>query len=168
MQEIAVHDTFRGAADQEEVSVLVREPMFQLEKQLVQKLEGILGSSNNPFAEMALAAEFNYVEGKVDVVAANDAGELFAFEAKLKRWKTAVHQAFRNTSFSHYSYVVLPADSIQHAIKRRHEFERRGVGLCAVDQHGLIIHIPATRQRPLQPWLTNTAIAYIKGGGAIQ
>jgi len=161
VQEIAGRDTFR-AADEKEVTELVKEPMFQLESQLVQKLEGILGRSDNPFAELALAGEFNYVEGKVDVVASNDNGELFSFEAKLKRWKTAVHQAFRNTSFSHYSYVVLPADAVQQAIKRRHEFERRGVGLCAVDQHGLTVHITAMRKHPLQPWLTNTAIEYIK------
>lgn len=160
MLDTAVQDTC-GAVD-ESVNGPVRGPMFQLESQLVQKLEGLLGSDNNPFTPLALAAEFNYVEGRVDLVASNGDGELFSFEAKLKRWKTAVHQAFRNTSFSHYSYVVLPADAVHQAIKRRHEFERRGVGLCAVAHHGLIVHIPATRQRPLLPWLTTTAIEYIK------
>jgi hypothetical protein len=98
MQNIARQDTLGDAdgAGRE----FVREPMFQLECQLVQKLEGILGRNDSPFAELALAAEFNYVEGRVDVVASNDDGELFSFEAKLKRWKTAVHQAFRSRSWS--------------------------------------------------------------------
>ena len=160
MANIAVQDTC-GDVD-ESISGPAREAMFQLESQLVQKLEGFLGSADNPFTPLALASEFNYVEGRVDLVASNGDGELFSFEAKLKRWKTAVYQAFRNTSFSHYSYVVLPADAVQQAIKRRHEFERRGVGLCAVAHHELIVHIPATRQRPLHPWLTNTAIEYIR------
>ena len=46
MQEIAGQDTFR-AADEKQVTELVNEPMFQLESQLVQKLEGILGRSDN-------------------------------------------------------------------------------------------------------------------------
>jgi hypothetical protein len=144
------------------VSCPGRQPMFQLESQLVRELEGLLVSGENPFAQLALAFEFNYVEGKVDVVASNRDGDLFSFEAKLNRWKTAVHQAYRNTSFSHYSYVVLPADAAKHAVKRRHEFEKRGVGLCAVDQNGLTIHIEAARKQPLRPWLTNTAIEYIR------
>ena len=139
-----------------------REPMFQFENQLVRELEGLLISDENPFAQLALAFEFNYVEGRVDVVASNGDGDLFSFEAKLNRWKTAIHQAYRNTSFSHYSYVVLPADAAKHAVKRRHEFERRGVGLCAVDKNGLTIHIEASRKRPLRPWLTNNAIEYIR------
>jgi hypothetical protein len=144
------------------VSGTERKPMFQLESQLVRELEGLLVSGENPFSQLALAFEFNYVEGKVDVVGSNGDGDLFSFEAKLNRWKAAVHQAYRNTSFSHYSYVVLPADAAKHAVKRRHEFERRGVGLCAVDQDGLTIHIEAARKQPLLPWLTNTAIEYIR------
>jgi hypothetical protein len=160
MAEVTVWQTSEGADDR--VSSLERSPMFQLESQLVRELESLLIRSENPFAQLALGFEFNYVEGRVDVIGANDDDDLFSFEAKLKRWKTAVHQAYRNTSFSHYSYVVLPADAAHHAVKRRHEFERRGVGLCAVDQNGLTIHIPAARKQPLRPWLTDNAIEYIR------
>jgi hypothetical protein len=160
MIELTGRQTFEGADDR--VRSLGKNPMFQLESQLVRELEGLLIGTENPFAQLALGFEFNYVEGRVDIIGANDDGDLFSFEAKLNRWKTAVHQAYRNTSFSHYSYVVLPANTAQHAIRRRHEFERRGIGLCAVDQNGLTIHIPAARKQPLRPWLTNTAIEYIR------
>jgi len=135
---------------------------YTRESQLVNELEGMLVSKENPFSQLTIACEFNYVEGKVDVIAANDAGELFSFEAKLNRWRNAVHQAYRNTSFSHYSYVVLPAQAAQHALKRRHEFDLRGIGLCAVGVDGIKVEIPAARKTPLRPWLTNTAMEYIK------
>lgn len=135
---------------------------YSLESELVDELEGMLVSSENPFSQLKVASEFNYVEGKVDVIAANEAGELFSFEAKLNRWRTAVHQAYRNTSFSHYSYVVLPTQAAKHALKRRHEFELRGVGLCAVGAEGIKVEIPAVRKTPLRLWLTNTAMEYIR------
>jgi hypothetical protein len=160
MGKVGAEQNFISADDR--VASPEKTPLFQLESQLVRQLEGLLISAENPFAQLALGSEFNYVEGKVDVIAANDEGDLFSFEAKLKRWKSAVHQAYRNTSFSHYSYVVLPADAAKHAIKRRHEFERRGVGLCAVDQNGLTVHIEAARKEPLRPWLTDNAIEYIR------
>jgi hypothetical protein len=137
--------------------------MFQLESQLVVQLEGILMNSENPFTQLALAFEFNYQEGRVDVVAANDDGELFAFEAKLTRWRSAVHQAYRNSSFAHYSYVVLPSNAANHALKWRYEFERRGIGLCSIGTSGITIEIPASKKTPLRPWLTSTAMAYITG-----
>src|SRR5688572_26729151 len=106
MEDLNTQQTFKAADDR--VSGTERKPMFQLESQLVRELEALLVRGVNPFAQLALAFEFNYVEGKVDVVGSNVDGDLFSFEAKLNRWKTAVHQAYRNTSFSHYSYVVLP------------------------------------------------------------
>jgi predicted RecB family endonuclease len=135
--------------------------MFELESQLVGELEGILVSADNPFSQLALAFEFNYQAGKVDVIATNDCGELFAFEAKLTRWRIAVNQAYRNTSFSHYSYVVLPASAARNAVKWRHEFERRGIGLCSLGVDGMTVEIPASKRTPLLPWLTDSAMEYI-------
>jgi predicted RecB family endonuclease len=137
--------------------------MYRLESQLVEELEAVLASNENPFAQMAVAFEFNYQEGKVDVVASNGCGELFSFEAKLTRWRTAVHQAYRNTSFSHYSYVVLPAYAAKNALRSRHEFERRGIGLCSISDDGMTIEIPASKRTPLLPWLTDSAMEYITG-----
>lgn len=137
--------------------------MYRLESQLVDELEGILASRENPFSQMEIAFEFNYKEGKVDVVASNNSGELFSFEAKLTRWRTAVHQAYRNTSFSHYSYVVLPAYAAKNALRSRHEFERRGIGLCSISGDGMTVEIPASKRTPLLPWLTDSAMEYISG-----
>jgi predicted RecB family endonuclease len=135
--------------------------MYRLESELVEELEAVLASSGNPFPKMAIAFEFNYQEGKVDVVASNGCGELFSFEAKLTRWRTAVHQAYRNTSFSHYSYVVLPAYAAKSALRSRHEFERRGIGLCSISDNGMTIEITASKRTPLLPWLTDSAMEYI-------
>jgi predicted RecB family endonuclease len=137
--------------------------VYQLESQLVAELESILAGGENPFSRMAIAFEFNYQEGKVDIVASNDSGELFSFEAKLTRWRTAVHQAYRNTSFSHYSYVVLPVYAAKNALRSRHEFERRGVGLCSISDAGMTVEIPASKRTPLLPWLTDSAMEYISG-----
>lgn len=136
--------------------------MFQLESQLVGKLENILIEDDNPFSQLAIAFEFDYQAGRVDIIATNASGELFAFEAKLTRWRAAVHQAYRNTSFTHYSYVVLPTGAARNAVRWRHEFERRGIGLCSVGLDGIVIEIPASKKTPLQPWLTNNAMEYIK------
>lgn len=137
--------------------------MFRLESELIDELEGILVSTENPFSKLAIAFEFNYTEGRVDVVASNGSGELFSFEAKLTRWRTAVNQAYRNTSFSHYSYVVMPTSAVKNAVKRRHEFERRGIGLCSIGAYGMTVEIPASRRKPLLPWLTDSAMEYISG-----
>lgn len=136
--------------------------MFQLESQLVGKLENILIADDNPFSQLAIAFEFYYQAGRVDVIATNATGELFAFEAKLSRWRSALHQAYRNTSFTHYSYVVLPTVAARNAVRWRYEFERRGIGLCSVGLDGIVIEIPASRKAPLQQWLTNSAMEYIK------
>lgn len=108
-----------------------------------------------------LACEFNYIRGRTDVIAINKNGDLLAFEAKLLQWKTALHQAYKNSSFAHYSYVIVPTDVAKNALRGKYEFEKRGVGLCSVDSSGVHIEIHATKKRPLQPWLTNNALEYI-------
>ncbi len=135
--------------------------MFRFEVDLVCTLQRILQERDNPFSCLMLASEFDYRAGRIDVVATNDGGELFAFEAKLTRWKKAVHQAYRNTSLTHYSYVALPYDMAIKACRHRLEFERRAVGLCAVTYDDVAILIPAKKLTPLQPWLTSDAVEYI-------
>jgi hypothetical protein len=135
--------------------------MFDRESELVTALERGLGEDECPFAQLMIAFEFDYHEGRIDVVGRNGHGELFGFEAKLSYWQKAVHQAYRNTSFTHYSYVVLPEAVSKRAVRARHEFERRGIGLCSVTQDGIFIEIPAAKKTPLRPWLTNSALEYI-------
>jgi hypothetical protein len=51
---------------------------------------------------VSFACEFDYSRGRTDVVALRDGEHVIAFEAKLKDWRTALHQAYRNTCFAHH------------------------------------------------------------------
>jgi hypothetical protein len=135
--------------------------MFDRESELVTALERRLSEDECPFDHLMIAFEFDYHEGRIDVVGRNGKGELFGFEAKLTYWQKAVHQAYRNTSFTHYSYVVLPEAVAKKAVRARHEFERRGIGLMSITEHGILIEIPAAKKTPLRPWLTDSALEYI-------
>lgn len=135
--------------------------MFANETQLVESLKSHLSSSNVPFHIREYALEFNYIEGRTDLIAKSKNGELIAFETKLVKWRKAIHQAYRNSSFAHYSYVVFPINTIKNVLGRETEFRRRGIGLCSLDKFGINIEIEATKQSPLLPWLTDTALKYI-------
>ena len=137
--------------------------MYSLEIQLVEDFKNKLLPIEYPFRIIELADEFNYLNGRVDVIAKSEEGLLIAFEAKLKKWKIALNQAYRNSSFAHLSYVVLPTDSAMKALKNYNEFLKRGVGLCSVSSEGINIEINAKKNKPLQPWLTNSALNFITG-----
>ena len=137
------------------------ESMFERETALVDAFSCILSSGSNPFRIKQLAHEFYYQNGRVDVVGLCGKRILYSFEAKLRKWRLALYQAYRNSSFSHYSYVVLPEAVLAPALENKSEFVRRGVGLCAVSRDSLRVAIFAPKKFPLQPWLTNTAVSYI-------
>lgn len=139
---------------------------YELESDLVKDFRTTISGAHNTFAIIAVATEFNYVEGKVDLVARDSNGDLVAFETKLSRWRTALNQAYRNSSFAHYSYVVLPElpeTALDNLVGHFDEFHRRSVGLCFFGSSGIEVKIPATRRSPIQPWLTNSAMSYIDG-----
>lgn len=137
--------------------------MYASEAKLSKAFQKHLKKGSGPLRSSALAHEFYFVEGKTDVIALNQCGDLLAFEMKLAKWKKALEQAYRNTSFAHYSYVVLPLVTAETARKRAREFARRGVGLCSVDGDGMRVEIIARRCDPLLPWLTRSAVAHIEG-----
>jgi hypothetical protein len=137
--------------------------MYELESELVEDFKTMVSGVHDTFTIIAMASEFNYVEGKVDLIAKDSNGDLVAFEAKLFRWRSALNQAYRNSSFAHYSYVVLPETILNNAVNHIGEFHRRGIGLCFFGLSGLRVEIPATRRNPIRPWLTNTALSYIDG-----
>lgn len=139
-----------------------KEIMFRFESRLVRRLAEFLSIPNRHFPHLRIGFEFDYRSGRVDVIGVTRNGRLVAFEAKLTRWRDALDQAYRNTSFSHYSYVVLPENQATSALRKRHEFERRGVGLCAIGVGGVSIMVPAMQNRPLQPWLTKSASEFVK------
>jgi len=132
------------------------------ERHLVKEFESNVTRPENPFTVLNLAFEFNYQNGRVDIIGETNSGDLIAFEAKILRWRNALNQAYRSSSFAHYSYVVLPESTCRTALQKPHEFERRGIGLCSVSSSGIKVEITASKKEPIQPWLTIRALDYIR------
>lgn len=138
--------------------------LYSLEKDLVLDFISCLSSSSfSSQGPLKFAKEFNYNRGKVDVIALTVENEIIAFEAKLDKWRDALHQAYRNTCFANYSYVIVPEKTAKRAMKHYTEFNNRAVGLCYISEGELIIAQKAARSEPLQPWLTNKATETLEG-----
>jgi hypothetical protein len=137
------------------------------EKSFVARLTPFIQENEAFFSCSHASHEFNYGSGRVDIFARSSKGELIAFEAKVTKWRDALHQAYRNCSFAHYSYVILPMKLARVAMRNSREFEIRGVGLCAVDDGPIRIEIPAERNEPLLPWLTHAAIRTLVDNGTV-
>ncbi len=139
--------------------------MFENERNLTQIFNTALEDEGSPFTLKCIAEEFYYKEGRTDVIISDQNDNLIAFEMKLEKWKQALYQAYRNSSFAHYSYVVVPSTTALRAAKQTHEFVRRGIGLISVDESGINIEIKAKCAEPLRPWLTEIAVKYMNGEG---
>lgn len=138
------------------------ECVFGTEQDLVTQLTAELLSESDPWRIEAHAVEFDYLRGRVDVIAISTEGEVVAFEAKLLRWKDALDQAYRNTCFAHRSYVVLPPKAAARAAQYSAEFERRGVGICSVDHGRLEVLLEARAAEPLQQVLSQRAVRAVE------
>lgn len=136
--------------------------VFSTEQMLVDSFVALLEASHTPWGELEFAREFDYSRGRADVVAVGKCDTLIAFEAKLKDWKVALHQAYRNTCFAHRSYVLLPKAAALSAMGYSAEFEKRGVGLCYIDGKDLIILQESALTPPLEPWLLSDAISQVR------
>lgn len=134
--------------------------MFFDEQSLVRRFLKHVQGITSPWGEIKIKPEFFYNRGRTDLVAVSEDGKVIAFEAKLKRWKTALHQAYRNKCFADLSYVVLPEDADSYASRYSGEFARRGVGLCFVSDNDLTIIHEAAESAPLQPWLHEQAFSF--------
>jgi len=135
--------------------------MYKYEINFVKDIEKKIVSHENLFKIAGLDFEFNYSDGRTDIIALNQKGDLISFEAKLNHWRKGINQAYRNSSFSHYSYLILPKNVAEKALKEIYEFKLRGIGLCSVDSSGITIEINACRKEPLQPWITKKAMNFI-------
>jgi len=136
-------------------------PFFARERDLVRSFKSVLESSDSPWTDVRVSAEFDYSRGKTDLVALASDGAVLAFEAKLEKWREALDQAYRNTCYAHESFVLLPEDVANRASRHRGEFLRRAVGLCALTEEGVKILIPAVRnEAPIQQWLSEEATRY--------
>lgn len=112
---------------------------------------------HDPLGINGFSREFDYRSGKTDIIFRSTAKKLICVEAKLFKWKDALHQAYRCSTFSHYSYVLLPWHCAQIAIKSKNEFDRRNVGLLTIENDQIRILIKPKLHIPLQPWLTESA-----------
>ena len=138
------------------------------EKTFVARLTSLLKENDALFSCSHAGHEFNYGSGRVDILVHSSKGDLIAFEAKLTKWRDALHQAYRARSFAHFAYVIMPMKAARVAMRNSREFEIRGVGLCAIDNGPLSIEIPAERHEPLLPWLTQAAITTLVNGGRVR
>lgn len=140
--------------------------MYEYEVELVQDLVRCLATRRSVWGRVVTTQEFDFNSGRTDVLALDRFGELVAFEAKLTRWRDALHQAYRNQAFAHRCYVVLPPTAARLAGSHAREFERRGVGLCSVISPTCVdVIVPAKRELPLQPWLSEIAVAAVERNG---
>ena len=134
-----------------------RQEGYPSENLLVKELCCALESDKSPWGKLEIIREFSYGRGRTDVVAVDSEGDVIAFEAKLKKWTCAMHQAYRNTCFAHHSYVVLPEPTVRRAQRGLYEFARRCIGICHIKGDTVVISLPAVRQTPIQPWLSQAA-----------
>lgn len=136
--------------------------MYHLEQTLIEVFTRQLSNLDiSPWGPVQLATEFFYLRGRTDVIALTESGEIIAFEAKLQKWRTALHQAYRNTCFAHFSYIVVPEDVAKRASRHFAEFSRRSVGLCYPSPDGIIVLLEPPKLNPLQSWLSQQAATVI-------
>jgi hypothetical protein len=124
---------------------------------LQKKFLSILNNPNTPWGKLKYAEEFNYSGGRVDVIAIDKLKTLYAFEIKLEKWKIALNQAYRNTSFANKSYIVLPKSIATKAIKHEYQFKRRSVGLCYLEGEKIVELLDCSQNKPIMGWLNNRA-----------
>lgn len=141
------------------ISSVGEDARYLNEQSMVEDLSAFVTSRGGPVRCREVRYEFDYRSGRTDLVGLGDRDALHAFEAKLLKWREALHQALRNTCFAHYCYVALPELTAGAALKAKHEFQRHGVGLLVLSRHEAKLAIPARRNSPLLPWLTKAALS---------
>jgi len=139
---------------------------FALESDLVAAAIDVLAAGLDDWGVADFGLEFDYRRGRTDIVAILETGEVIAIEAKLRDWREALQQAYRNTSFAAESYILMPLEAAQRAAQNYLEFEVRGVGICTIGAGFLEVLHPARRhEQPLEPWLTERAAAFASSSG---
>ena len=144
--------------------------MYSLERDLVRDFIAILPKSLfSKKGRGVYQTEFNYARGRTDIILLDNNNELVAFEAKLKKWREALHQAYRNTSFAEYSYILVPEHVAKQAAKYFVEFSRRSVGICFISENEIKILYKARQNIPLQDYLYERAKqSLLKGDGNVR
>jgi len=138
---------------------------FVGESQLVGAVVRELAATSSPWSPSSVIEEFDYGSGKTDVLALSALGHVIAFEAKLRDWRRALHQAWRNTSFANQAYVVLPARLSEVAEKHAWAFRELGVGLCVAEATKLSVLLESKTTEPLIVWLHKKAREALEANG---
>jgi len=131
---------------------------FKNEKELVNTFITHIENNQYDVKLVSWSSEFNFSGGRTDIIAGGAKRELYVFEAKLSNLGKVINQAFRNTAFADYSYVVLPENKKDAVTKLASEFKRRKIGLVFVNHEKAWTEIDAHRQLPVLPWLRAKAI----------
>ncbi len=138
--------------------------MYNQEEILVNEFISQLPKSTfSKTGTLRVAREFDFTRGRADIILLTEEDEVIAFEAKLEKWREALHQAYRNTCFAHYSYVILPENVAKKAIQYEMEFSNRSVGICYLSNGQIIVAREANRADPFQEWLINKAKTLLEG-----
>jgi len=139
---------------------------FNYEIELVEKFIKNLKISNLGYHKcIQHITEFDYRNGRPDIVFLDQFGEIVSIEAKLSNWRKAMDQAYRNTCFSDFSYILLPENKINIALRYQKCFTERSVGICHLRNNKIFVSLSAQKTQPLFDWLKNKAIVEIKSGG---
>lgn len=129
------------------------------EADLVRDFLDSLHQGGSPWGVVEATTEWDYRTGVTDVLVRTSQGHLVAFEAKLRDWRRATHQAYRNTTFAKQAYVVMPESVAERARAHANVFSKYGVGLCSVKKNcvSIIIEAPGQGEEPLLPWMHRRA-----------
>ena len=138
---------------------------FGCEREFSDHFVSVLNSGSSPWGRVKSGVEFNYSGGRPDVVAKTDDNRIFAFELKLKKWKEAVHQAYRCTSFAQESYAVLPNNVAARVKDFDNDFDVRGIGLCTIYGNEIRIIRNAPTMTPIQEWLNTKVSEFVENNG---
>lgn len=137
--------------------------VFNSEAELVQVTVSHLRSGRSPWGSVQFVTEWNYRNGRADILARTSCNSLIAFEAKLSRWQIACHQAYRNTVYATKAYVVLPEDAAHRAFQSNGRFKKMFVGLCVVTATEIRVLIEPPPALPLMRWVTDLAHSTFDG-----
>lgn len=137
--------------------------MYAKEQDLVDSFVERL-SEDEPWKRIEYSTEFNYMRGKTDIVVVSDKNEVIAIEAKLNKWRSALHQAYRNLCFADKSYILLPPDVAEIACSHEYDFNIRGIGICSIYENRIVVVKEASQNKPFQGWLKEQAFQYVLGG----
>ena len=121
-----------------------------------------MGKAKEQWGVEGFVFEFDYNRARSDIVVMLKDFTLISFEAKLTDWRKAVQQAYINTCFSEYSYVLMPVEEAWKAARYKAEFDARKVGLCTVVDGFVDIIIESPKSVPIQKWLHQKAVSSIQ------